>query len=739
MADRKISQLPEFPHDEVYQNADIYYIVASGLAAENRDATNYRVPFTGLVNDVNLALGGGSVIFETSKQNIFLGAVEESDVRDVTLRRSIFVEGDVNGDHNFYLTGDAFVGENLVVTGNSFLEKSLKVNGASTVIGDTFLNSDVFITDNLSVTGDSFLQSDAHISDNAYIGGALVVTGDAHARNDLHVAGNTTISGNLTILGDDTILETEKLVVEDNNIELGDHSAAATTSETTANFGGITLKTHDNTNYASILLDGVTITAQEAGASGNDIAITILSIQGDPGADDHAVIDKTVPNLTIIELLLACSAVGNIEERTQGDLAELINCSEAGYFIKATASNSESGLLSEYDMEFLEGGQGANGVHKYIQWLKECNTWRMNTNFYVDKVGVFGEGIRLPDIVKTARAQGQTVYAKPSDTDNLLYSHITTGTSKSDLYWEDIAISAPFTGSTSTKNGIEGLVPQPKLGEEDYYIKGDGSWSELILATDTVPGAVKIGLKPLYATFVFEGITIKGSKPGADANNIRINSIVNPNLSENSIPIPFKVVASTNSGTNITTLTVTMRANLITDVTRTQFAEALNGPVGSLWVNAAPTPGTGDTALTGHAINVALSGGVDPGPGYGGLYMDSGFLKFDQWSSHLEPQFYSSDARLKNNFKKVPNPLELLNSIDGVYFNWSESSRQPGFYDIGVTAQDIEAVLPMAVESDSNGYKTVAYHKLIPVLIESIKKLHHQNQELKSRIDNLES
>jgi hypothetical protein len=739
MADRKISQLPEFPHDQVYQNADIYYVVASGLAAENRDATNYRIPFTGLVNDVNLALGGGSPIFFTDTQKIHLGAVDDEDVRDVTLRRSIYVAGDVNGDHNFYLTGDAFVGENLIVTGHSLLEQSLKVEGDSTVIGDTFLNSDVFITDNLSVTGDSFLQSDLHVSDHAYIGQTFVVSGDSHMRDDLYVAGDTTISGNLTILGDDAILETEKLVVEDSNIELGNKSSAGGTNQDSANFGGITLKTHDNTTHASIVLDGVTITAQEAGENGNLISITILGIEGDPGIDDYAIIDKTANPLIMIELFLACSAAGEITERTQADLAELINCSEAGHLIKAAANNSASSLISEYQMELLDGGAGAGGVHRYIQWLKECDTWRMNTNFYVDKVGVFGEGVRLPDIIRTSRFAGQDVYEKPDNTNNLLYSHITTGESKSDLYWEDIAISAPFTGSTSTNNGIEGLVPQPKSGEEDYYIKGDGSWSELILATDTVPGAVKIGLQPVYANVVFEGITIQGRNPGADANKIRINSAVDPALSENSTAIPFKVTEVTDSGTGITTLTVTMRANSITEVTRTDFSAALNGPVGSLWVNAIPTPGTGGTFLANNAVNLTLSGGVDPGPGYGGLYMEGGFLKFDGWSSLLEAQFYSSDARLKNNFKKVSNPLDLLNSIDGVYFNWSENSRQPGFYDIGITAQDVEAVLPMAVESDSNGYKTVAYHKLIPVLIESIKELQHQNQELKSRIDSLES
>ena len=59
MADRKISELPLFPHHEVIQNSGVYYVVASGLASETRDATNYRVSFTGLSNDILRDFGGG--------------------------------------------------------------------------------------------------------------------------------------------------------------------------------------------------------------------------------------------------------------------------------------------------------------------------------------------------------------------------------------------------------------------------------------------------------------------------------------------------------------------------------------------------------------------------------------------------------------------------------------------------------------------------------------------------------
>jgi hypothetical protein len=41
---------------------------------------------------------------------------------------------------------------------------------------------------------------------------------------------------------------------------------------------------------------------------------------------------------------------------------------------------------------------------------------------------------------------------------------------------------------------------------------------------------------------------------------------------------------------------------------------------------------------------------------------------------------------------------------------------------VGVIAQDVEAVLPEAVVTDADGYKSVRYHYLIALLIEAIKE-----------------
>ena len=53
-------------------------------------------------------------------------------------------------------------------------------------------------------------------------------------------------------------------------------------------------------------------------------------------------------------------------------------------------------------------------------------------------------------------------------------------------------------------------------------------------------------------------------------------------------------------------------------------------------------------------------------------------------------------------------------------------------HDTGIIAQEIEAILPEIVNTRETGIKAVNYMKLIPLLVESIKELKTELDELKS-------
>ena len=52
----------------------------------------------------------------------------------------------------------------------------------------------------------------------------------------------------------------------------------------------------------------------------------------------------------------------------------------------------------------------------------------------------------------------------------------------------------------------------------------------------------------------------------------------------------------------------------------------------------------------------------------------------------------------------------------------------------GVIAQEVEVVLPEAVSEDNDGIKNVAYGNMVGLLIEAIKELKDEVNELKRQI-----
>ena len=86
----------------------------------------------------------------------------------------------------------------------------------------------------------------------------------------------------------------------------------------------------------------------------------------------------------------------------------------------------------------------------------------------------------------------------------------------------------------------------------------------------------------------------------------------------------------------------------------------------------------------------------------------------------------TSDFNLKTNIQTVENSLEIVNNLRGVSFEWKENGKK----SYGVIAQELEEVLPELVKG--NDPKTVSYSGIIGVLIEAVKELKKEVEELKN-------
>ncbi len=86
----------------------------------------------------------------------------------------------------------------------------------------------------------------------------------------------------------------------------------------------------------------------------------------------------------------------------------------------------------------------------------------------------------------------------------------------------------------------------------------------------------------------------------------------------------------------------------------------------------------------------------------------------------------TSDASLKENVEQIEGAVEKVEAIRGVTFDWKDGSGSTA----GIIAQEVEAVMPMLVESGE--IKRVDYNGLVGLLIEAVKELSAEVKELKA-------
>ena len=86
----------------------------------------------------------------------------------------------------------------------------------------------------------------------------------------------------------------------------------------------------------------------------------------------------------------------------------------------------------------------------------------------------------------------------------------------------------------------------------------------------------------------------------------------------------------------------------------------------------------------------------------------------------------ASDLKLKTNIKTIDNALDKTLKLRGVEFDRIDR----GDHQIGVIAQEVEKIIPEVVHGDE--IKSVTYGNLVGLLIEAIKELKKEIDDLKS-------
>ena len=103
-----------------------------------------------------------------------------------------------------------------------------------------------------------------------------------------------------------------------------------------------------------------------------------------------------------------------------------------------------------------------------------------------------------------------------------------------------------------------------------------------------------------------------------------------------------------------------------------------------------------------------------------------------------------SDKKLKENIKPIESALDKVSKLQGVTFDWKDKEKEYDQFgkphklqewknDIGFIAQDVQKVVPELVRENEDGMLSMRHQGIAPILLEAIKDLKAEIEELKNK------
>lgn len=112
-------------------------------------------------------------------------------------------------------------------------------------------------------------------------------------------------------------------------------------------------------------------------------------------------------------------------------------------------------------------------------------------------------------------------------------------------------------------------------------------------------------------------------------------------------------------------------------------------------------------------------------------------------TTYIDNYAGASDERLKDVHGSFDRGLDALATLNPISYTYKKGTGQmipeDGKERIGVTAQEVKKVIPEAVFENKDGYLMLNNDPIIWTMVNSIKELKAQNEELKARIEKLEA
>jgi hypothetical protein len=192
-----------------------------------------------------------------------------------------------------------------------------------------------------------------------------------------------------------------------------------------------------------------------------------------------------------------------------------------------------------------------------------------------------------------------------------------------------------------------------------------------------------------------------------------------PTLTTPDLGTPSAIVLTNATGT-VTNLT------LVTPALGTPSAVVLTNATGTASSLTVGKITITDETTANASYYPMLSSGTSSG---NSANVSSTKLTFNPSTGLLTSTDYnsSSDMILKQDITLINNPLDIISQLTGFGFTWKDSKEKA----YGLSAQEVERVIPEIVKDRPDGTKGINYMNLTAFLIEAIKDLKQEITELK--------
>jgi hypothetical protein len=150
------------------------------------------------------------------------------------------------------------------------------------------------------------------------------------------------------------------------------------------------------------------------------------------------------------------------------------------------------------------------------------------------------------------------------------------------------------------------------------------------------------------------------------------------------------------------------------------------------------TNGSGTSGVAsgtgGHALDGVCNGACATGYGYAGYFTGNVHVTGNVSVASLTTR---SDERAKTQVEDAPYGLAHLLRLHPVTYRRKEDAGE-GAVQIGLLAQEVQAVLPELVRADGSGALSLDALGLLPVAIKAVQEQQRTIRRLEARIDRLE-